>query len=354
MIIFSPGPANISRRVRKALTNPDICHRDTEFTDILTNIRKTILNILKISNGYESIVFGGSGTSAIDSVISSFGGYDKRLLIISNGIYGERAADIAYLYDINIEVIRLNWGELPDLNIVESKLKKDEFGGVYIVHHETTTGVMNPLQEISFIAKKYGRLVLTDAISSIAGEMLDMAGWNIDAAIGSANKCIRGTPGISFVVVSQRFLKTVERCRSRSFCTDLILHYKLESKGQTPFTPPVQSFYAFEEALRELKEEGVEERINSYKDITGFLRQGLKDLGLSFYLPDKLMSNTMTVVNIPEGRNYYLLHNEFKKRGFVIYASQGKLSETTFRLGTVGIISKKDIEKFITIFKELL
>src|SRR3989338_5876083 len=105
MVIFSPGPANISERVRRALTKPDICHRDTEFTDILTKVRKMILSILKISNVYESIVLGGSGTSAIDSIISSLGGYNKKILIISNGIYGERAADIAHLYDINIEVI---------------------------------------------------------------------------------------------------------------------------------------------------------------------------------------------------------------------------------------------------------
>lgn len=354
MLIFSPGPANISDRVRKALTKPDICHRDIEFTDILSNIRQLTLCILKISSGYENIILGGSATAAIESVISSFGDYDKKILIISNGVYGERAADIARLYGIHMEEIRLAWGDTPDLDLIDCKLRMPDFGAVYIVHHETTTGLKNPLKEISSIGKKYGKFVLTDAVSSIAGEELDIANWGIDIIIGSPNKCIRAVPGISFIIASRRFLETIEKCRSRSYYANLFLHYKQEAKGQTPFTPAVQVFYAFEEALKELQEEGIDERIRKYKHIAQCLRRGLKDLGIGFFLPEGLRSNTMTVVRIPENKNYASLHYEFKKKGFVIYPSQGKLSETTFRLATVGIISQEDIEEFLAVFKRLL
>jgi 2-aminoethylphosphonate-pyruvate transaminase len=354
MIIFSPGPGNISERVRKALLKPDICHRDKEFSDILRSSENLLLDILKLKRGYRSIFLCGSGTAAIDSVISSFGGHEKKLFIISNGIYGERAAAIARTYNIKIEEMKLRWGSIPDLNIIENRLKNNNIGAIYIVHHETTTGLINPLGELCAMAKRRKKLVLVDAVGSIAGEVLDIRRWGIDAAIGSANKCIRGVPGISFVIASERLLKTIKKCQSRSFYTNLLSHVKSEENGQTPFTPPVHVFYAFLEALHELKEEGVNRRIQRYQKITGLLRDGLKRLDIRFLLPEGLMSNTMTVVYIPHKHSYTELHDKFKKRGFVIYASQGALSYTTFRLGTVGIISKEDIEQFLKIFKSLL
>ena len=354
MIIFSPGPANISEKVRKALTKPDICHRDAEFEGLLDSTRRMLLEALNISGGREPIIFGGSGTTAIEAVISSFGGYGKNILVISNGIYGERAAAIARMYDIKIEEIRMKWGQLPNLASVRNKLQSDKFGAVYIVHHETTTGLLNPLRDIAAIGRRYGKLVLTDAVSSIAGENLDITGWGVDAAIGSANKCIRAVAGISFVIASPNFIKTVKKCHSRSYCADLLLHQRMESeRQQTPFTPPVQAFYAFKEALKGLKREGVDNRIKKYKETACLLREGLKKIGVKLFLPEDLMSNTMTVVYTPQGKAYSTLHSELKKRGFVIYASQGILSKNTFRLGTVGIITKKDIERFLAIFKDL-
>lgn len=354
MIIFSPGPANISERVRKALMRPDICHRDTEFEVLLANVRRLLRETLNISPDYEPVIFGGSGTTAIESVISSFGGYEKKILVISNGVYGERASAIAEKYGIKAETLMLEWGKLPELGVVKHKLSSDEFGAVYVVHHETTTGLLNPLKDIAAVARQYGKLVLADAVSSIAGESLAITEWGVDAAIGSANKCIRAVAGISFVIASPRLIKAVEKCHSRSYCADLLSHLRMESKGQTRFTPPVQSFYAFEEALKELKREGVDNRIKKYKETACLLRQGLNKIDIKFYLPQKLMSNTMTVVYTPEGKIYSEVHDELKKRGFVVYASQGELSRNTFRLGTVGIITKKDIRNFLTILGDML
>lgn len=354
MIIFSPGPANISERVRRSLTLPDICHRDTEFAKLLVDVRNMILKICQVGNDYRSIVFSGSGTLAIESVIASLGGYNKKILIISNGVYGERAADIARHYQINIEEIRLPWGILPDLNRINDKLKEDKIGAIYIVHHETTAGLLNPLAQISGIAKKYQKMVLVDGISSIAGEVLDIDAWGIDAIAGSANKCIRGVAGIAFTVVSKNFLKTIEKCKSRSYYADLLRHLKAEDNGQPLFTPPIQVFYAFREALKELLDEGVQERINYYKIISKVLRNGLKKLKLKFYIAQHLMSNTMTAVYIPLGYDYRTLHRACKEKGYVIYGSQGKLARNIFRLGTVGLISHKDILGFLKVFGKIL
>lgn len=354
MIIFSPGPANISDRVRKALTLTDICHRDSEFRELQREIREYILRVCGVNKGFKSVVFSGSGTLAIESTMAALSGWNKKTLIISNGVYGERAAEICRLHGTPIEEIKLPWGVLPDLNQVEAKLKQDIFGALYVVHHETTTGLLNQLPDISAIAKQNGKLVLVDGVSSIAGEEIDLEGWGIDMITGSANKSIRGVPGASFALVSQRFIKTAEECRQSAYYASLLRHLDSEEKGETPFTPAVQVFYAFREALEELLEEGVGSRIDQYRTISKMLREGLRSINLKFYLPDSAMSNTMTAVYLPHDYDYEALHDQCKQRGYVIYASQGKLAANTFRLGTVGVISKSDIEGFLNVLRELL
>ena len=171
---------------------------------------------------------------------------------------------------------------------------------------------------------------------------------------GSANKCIRGVPGASFPVVGDRFLRVAENCQSPAYYAGLLRHLNEEEKGETPFTPAVQVFYAFREALRELLDEGVDSRVEHYRNISQILREGLRSIGLESYLPDSAMSNTMTAVYLPQGYDYESLHDRCKQRGYVIYASQGKLAKSTFRLGTVGLISESDIEGFLNVLQSLL
>lgn len=352
-IIFSPGPANISERVRNALTLPDICHRDDEFTDLLGDVKGLIAKALKIDDSYGIVLFSGSGTLAIESLLTCLTGWEKTLLIISNGVYGERAAEIAKTYGVRVVELKLDWGTLPDLTEVEEELKMPEIGGVYLIHHETTTGLLNPLKEISLLAKKYNKLVLSDTISSIAGEHLDFE-CGLDAVLGTANKCFRGVPGVSFAVVSEDFVTTAEKRDRRTYYSDLITHLERERKGETPFTPPVHSLFAFREALREILEEGVENRIAHYKNISKLLRAGLKDLGLKLYLPEEQYSNTMTSVYLPPGFSYEELHDLLKERGFVIYNSQGFLRGKVFMLGVVGLINEQDIGNFLEALDEVI
>jgi 2-aminoethylphosphonate-pyruvate transaminase len=346
-IIFSPGPANISERVRNALAQHDICHRDREFTNLLTDVKGLLKQILKFEDRYEVVILSGSGTLAIESLLTSLTSWKKTLLILSNGAYGERAAEISKIYKINFIEHKLDWGALPDTAKLEEEINRPEIGGIYLVHHETTTGLLNPLREISLIAKKHDKLVLVDTISSIAGEKLEL-GWGLDAILGTANKCFRGVPGVSFAVVSKDFLSIAEGRIQRGYYSDLITHLDKEKKGGTPFTPPIQSLFAFREALIEILEEGIDFRIAHYKEISKMLRGGLKDLGLKLYLPEKHYSNTMTSVFLPKGFTYRELHNRLKEEGFIIYNSQGKLQGKVFMLGVVGLISEQDVKNFLT------
>jgi 2-aminoethylphosphonate-pyruvate transaminase len=242
---------------------------------------------------------------------------------------------------------------LPDLNVVEQEIKAPEVGGVYLIHHETTTGLMNPLPEVAKLAKKYNKLVLSDTISSLAGENLDFD-WGLDAVLGTANKCIRGVPGVSFAVVSPDLLAVIQNRERRSYYSDLLMHYQREQKNETPFTPPVQSLFAFREALRETLDEGVDNRIAHYRNISRLIRSGLKDSGLKLFLAEELYSNTMTSVYLPSGISYETLHDSIKRQGFVIYNSQGHLRGKLFMLGNVGSISEQDIKNFLLVLRQVL
>jgi len=347
MILFTPGPANISERVRRAMTGPDIGHRDEAFRDLLREIRERILSVCRAEAEYECAVFSGSGTLAVEAALAALSGWDRRVLVVSNGVYGERAATACRLHRVPHEVLSLDWGAFPDPDRVEAALKREGTGAVYLVHHETTTGRLNPLKEIAARARAAGRLVLVDGVSSVGGEELETAVWGIDLLAGSANKCLRGVPGASFAVAGERFLAASGSCRRSALYADLRAHLEAEARGETPFTPAVPVFYAFREALREIMEEGLGERIRGYEAVARSLRQGLCALGLTLFLPEEVLARTMTPVNLPAGWNVETLGRACREGGYLIYASQGPLARTTFRLGTVGRITRGDVEGFL-------
>ena len=354
MLILSPGPANISERVRQALTNPDIGHREPEFTTILQDTKSLLLEICGVSQGHTCAVLTGSGTTGIEATITSFCDVTSGILILSNGVYGDRAAQIARIYGVPHTLQSFEWTLPLPLDRIEALIVATPHDAVYLIHHETTTGVLNPLKEIAEIAKRHHKWVLVDSVSSIAGEQLDLPGWGVDLIIGSANKCIRGVPGASFVILSEDLLEAISKRRQVAFSTDLVTTVIKEDQGETPFTPPIQTMYALREALLELTEEGVQNRIAGYKDIAKTLREGLSSLELAFLVSREHLSNTMTSVLLPEGFSYSTLHEPLKDMGYVIYKSQGDLSKTTFRLGTVGRITQDDIQGFLHALGQVL
>lgn len=347
MIILSPGPANISERVRQALTRPDIGHRESEFSEVLADTRNLLLQVCGVPQGYSCAVLSGSGTTGIEATITSLADVCSGVLILANGVYGDRAAQIAQVFQVPYTLEKFDWTSPLPLERVEELIRATTHDVVYLIHHETTTGVLNSMKEVARIAKAHHKWVLVDAVSSIAGEELDPSGWGVDLIIGSANKCIRGVPGVSFVVASKELLEAISGRRQVAFSTDLVGALTKEEEGETPFTPPVQTMFALREAAEELLEEGVENRIAHYQAIADTLRDGLSSLELDFLVARQHLSNTMTSVMLPEGFSYADLHGPLKERGYVIYKSQGELSETTFRLGTVGLISQADIRGFL-------
>lgn len=348
MVLMNPGPVNVSERVRRALTGPDLCHRERDFSEILLRVRAKLLRFLGVGSDYSAVCFTGSGTAAMEAATLACLSPGRKLLVIDNGVYGDRIARIAEIGRLPTRVLKYPWHERPDLGELEAALAGDpEIEVVAVIHHETTTGLINPLPEIGALCRRYGKSLLVDSISGMGGEPLDLARDGIGIVIGTANKCLQGQPGVSFVVARRDEIARMDRIPPRSLYLDLARTHARQEKGEVTFTPAVQIFYALEAALDEILEEGVARRIARYGARARELREGFRRLGLEFLLRPEWMSNTITTLRLPPGVTYARLHDELKKAGFIIYAGQGGLEKTVFRVANMGEITAEDIQRFL-------
>lgn len=350
---MNPGPVNVTSRVRQALLGPDICHREKEFSDVLSNIRRKILKIFGIPSTHTVALISGSGTAALESMLCSFAEKGKKILVLTNGVYGERIRRILEIHDTTVNVLSSGAGDFPTDDQIESFLKRDSaIHGIAMVHHETSTGMLNPLLRVSELAKKYDKTLLVDAISSLGGESINFK--NIGFLAGSAGKCLHGYPGLSFIILSKKEANRLAEKKPRSLYLDLHHILELEEKNDTPFTPAVQLFYAFDEALDELSEEGLQNRLHRYEQRSRLLEEGFMKLGLRFLVQKERRSHVLTALWLPERLSYKKLHEELKKAGFVIYAGQSRFSEKIFRISNLGELSKRDIDRFLEELKKIL
>ncbi len=354
MILLNPGPVNVSDRVRQALLQPDICHRESEFSELLVDIRQKLLKafIPGEEDEYTAIVLTGSGTAAVEAALMSSIPLGKRAMVIKNGVYGERLSSMLMTHRLGTPDLKYDWGVAPDPQTVDLALKQHpEVHTVAMVHHETTLGLINPVKEIAEIVDRHNRVFMVDSVSGLGGEALDIAGNKLYLVAGAAQKCIQGFPGVAFVLVRKGFMERVMKYPKRSWYLNLANYYEEQERGTIPFTPAVQVYYAFREALDELLEEGVENRIHRFKGYAATIRTRLEEWGVKPVLSPALQSNTLTAFYLPEGCAYHCLHDGLKQFGYVIYAGQGQLEEKIFRVANIGALTRQDIEGFLSAFQ---
>jgi len=353
-ILLNPGPVNVSPRVQQALLRGDLCHREEEFSDLLVAIRAKLLQAFAPS-GYTAVPVTGSGTLAVEAMVSSALPEGKKLLVINNGVYGERMLRMAEAHRIPAVELRYDWTERPALGQIESTLRADPaIDAVALVHHETTTGLLNLVTEVGAITRRAGRLLLLDAVSSLAAEDLDLIRDGVDLCACTANKCVQGLPGVSFVLVRTDAMAAMQHYPRRSLYLHLPLHWEAQEKRSIPFTPSVQTWYALDAALDELLEETVTKRVKRHYTAAQLLRDGFARLGLKALLPAVHQSNTLTSLLLPEGMTYPRIHDGLKERGFVIYEGQGRLQTGIFRVANMGHLTLDDFRRFLAALEEVL
>lgn len=358
-ILLNPGPANTSISVKQAQCVNDICPREQEFGRVMVNVKNQLTSFV-VPNAYihlyDTVLFGSSGTGAIESVISSLAtGTSDRLLIIANGAYGKRAAEIANRYHIESTVVDFGESTLK-YNDIERYISSAQYKYVYAIHCETTTGVINDIRKIGKLCKKYHTQFIVDAMSTYGAYEIDMHKDNINFLIASSNKGIQGMAGIGFVVFDKDAMELLKGS-ARSYYFDIYEQYKSFNKtNQLRFTPPVQTLYALQKALEELQSETVRGRYLRYKENNTVLNNGMKDLGFEQFTDPKDSSIIITSYYLKFGNHSFTfddIHDFLYSKGFTIYP--GKVTtENLFRVSNIGILTTKDIKKFIAAVKEFV
>ncbi len=355
VILLNPGPVNVSERVRQALLRPDICHRESEFTELLLRIQGKLLKafVPGAEADYAAVLITGSGTAAVESALMSAIPHGKRALVLNNGVYGERLSQMVGLHRLGVSELKYEWTTRPDPERLRLALRQHpEIHAVAMVHHETTTGLINPVKEIADVVDSQNRAFILDAVSGLGGETIDIAGSHIYMVAGTAGKCIQGFPGVSFVLVRKGFLERMRQYPKRSWYLHLTHYVDDQGRGTIPFTPAVQVFYGFDEALSELLEEGVANRIQRYKKAATLIRARMAKLGIKPMLTPERQSNTITAYSLPDGVTYDRLHDRLKAQGYVIYAGQGQLESKIFRVANMGALTEAQLTGFLDAFEQ--
>lgn len=357
-ILLNPGPATTTDTVKMAQVVSDICPREGEFSKLMADIREDLLKIVNVDKKqYETVLFGGSGTAVMESVISSVVSKEKTLLILINGAYGDRMCKIAQIHNVNHKTIKYKWGHPINFDEVELVLESDaDIGYIAMVHHETTTGILNSINDFSTLGKKYNQTLILDAISSYAGIPIDINQTHLDFVMSTSNKCIQGMAGIAFVICNKEKLDSCKDIPSKSLYLDLYDQYQyMKKSGQMRFTPPVQTFYALKQAIDEYIEEGIINRYNRYKENWQILTNGLRKLGFNLLLDSENESGILTTIFEPNNPNFdfNLFHDILYDKGYTIYP--GKITELkTFRIAIMGDLKQNDINAFLIELEKVL
>lgn len=357
-ILLNPGPATTTDTVKMAQVVPDICPREKEFAGMMKKMREDLVRIVHgDTDKYTSVLFCGSGTINLDICLNSLLPADKKVLVVNNGAYSQRAVEICEYYGLDHINLKFPVNEQPDIAVVEKTLKENtDIAVVYTTHNETGTGVLNPIREIGALAHKYGSIFIVDTTSTYAMRPIDIEKDNIDFCMASAQKGIQAMTGLSFIVGNRAVIEASKDYPKRSYYCNLFLQYDFfEKTGQMHFTPPVQTIYSTRQALDEYFAEGEEAKWARHTRIFEAIHKGIAKLGFKDMIRREIQSGLVVSVLYPDDPNWDFekVHDYCYERGYTIYP--GKVSDTpTFRLCALGAIDAPDIEEFMKVLKDAL
>lgn len=344
-ILLNPGPVSLSESVRKAVARVDLCHREPEFFELQDEVISGLLDIYQCQpEEWAAVLIGGSGTFALEAMMTSLVPTDSHVLVLENGVYGERLSRIAGIHGIRSRALKAAWGEPIDIKALADLLATGEFSHVAAVHHETTTGRLNPVDEIADLCAEFKVDLLLDAVSSFGAESIPFSNTSLLAVAATANKCLHGIPGLAMVLCRQTAL--AQDIAPRSLSLHLPGWAEHQARKSTPFTPSVNGLLALAQALKELeKQGGWKARRLRYRKLASRVADTCESLGVKAWLPAQDSSCVLRSYHLPDGLTYNQLHDGLKQQGFVIYAGQGDMASKLFRVSTMGEISDYDMAR---------
>ena len=355
-VLLNPGPATTTDTVKMAQVVPDICPREKEFAGMMKQLRSDLLRVAHApAEKYTSVLFCGSGTINIDICLNSLLPAGKKVLVVNNGAYSSRAVEVCQYYGLPHIDLKSSVFEQPDLDAVEQALSGNpDVAVVYTTHHETGTGILNPIRQIGEMAHRHGTVFVVDTTSSLGMIPFDMERDNVDFCMASAQKGIMAMTGLSFIIGNEAEIRKSKDYPRRSYYCNLFLQYDFfERTGEMHFTPPVQTIYATIQALKEYFEVGEAEKFARHRRVIDAIHNGLAGMGLREAIRRDIQSGLVASVLYPDDEHWDFerVHDYCYERGFTIYP--GKISTTnTFRLCALGTIDAPDIEDFFVVLRE--
>ncbi len=345
-ILLNPGPVTLSARVRAALGRGDWCHREPEFAALMQDINARLSAVHPALGKFTAATLAASGTGAVEAMLATFAPSESATLVVANGVYGERMARMLKAQGKPHRALEHGWVQAVDLAGIAKALEQAErITHLAVVHLETTTGRLNDLDAIGGLCRERGVTLLLDAVSSFGAERIEAEAWNLGALAATANKCLHGAPGLSFVLATDALWQRQSVTVGGVYLDLRAYHAGQHGDGFSPFTLPVQVAFALQEALIEHAEQGgAPARLAMYRQRADRVRTALLAAGVAPLLDAAAGSPVLASWRLPPGRTYESLHDALKTLGFVIYAGQGSLGPGIFRIAHMGDIRPDEID----------
>ncbi len=353
--LLCPGPVNVADSVADALAYAEFGHREPEFEALLRATEDALLQIAGLDpSRHAAVLLTGSGTAANEAVFASHRPLSGTTLVLTNGEFGERLATLARYHHARVETLSAPWGAPLDLGALSARLARGDVTFVAMVHHETSTGMLLPVEEVGALCRAHGIALFVDAVSSFSADPLDIASWGVTWASTSAGKALAAYPGVSVVFGSHESFTSLARFEASSHYLNLARHYEAaRTCSQTPHTPAVPLVSALWAAARLVLEEGVEERMNALRRRQRILEQAAWTLGIRTLLPPTApRSRVLTTFLLPKGVSFDWLRDALRARGFVVYGGKGPLAGRVFQVSTINV-SEEVLQAFVLALREL-
>jgi aspartate aminotransferase-like enzyme len=340
--LMTPGPTPAPPEVLAAIAQPVVHHRGPDYRKLYADCLGRLREIYRTES--EVMLFGGSGTGAMESAVANLCSPGEPVLVVSAGYFGERWAGLARAYNADVDHLRYGWGEIPAPDDVAARLREREATAVFLTHSETSTGVVTELQPFAAAAREAGALSVVDAVSSLGAVPLETDAWGIDVVASGAQKALMTPPGLAMVSASEAAWEKSATATLPRFYWDWERTRKGQATLDAPVTPPVSLVAGLDVALRMLLEEGLEAAFERHIRLGRACREGLKAMGLELFSPDEDSSAVVTAARAPEGVDSDELVLLLRDRhGVTLAPGQGELKGKIFRIGHIGYYDVFDI-----------
>jgi len=355
-LIMLPGPTNVPDRVMRAMLKPIINHRGPEFSALQDSVFEGLKYVFQTKQNV--YVLTSSGTGAVECGISNIVEPGDKVIVPVFGFFSERLREKILRHGGKPVEVQVEWGSAPTVDQIEDAIKREKnVKMIALVHNETSTGVtVRDLPKMAKMARENGVLTMADSISLLGGDNLPVDDWDIDVCVTGIQKCLACPPGLGLVFVSERGWQTIEKKQVKPpYYFDLKSIRDSASRKETPFTPAISLYYALEEALKMIREEGLEKRFQRHAECAQAFYTGFEALGLTAYPAETVRSNTVIAVNVPTGVDAAAVRQVMRERYKVVVAGGlGKIRQLILRIGCMGVVSEAEVLTTINTFENAL